>query len=75
VHGSGPNVGTAPRIALSVHLQEAGNSYRPFIAEDGRRVNHLNDALCRLDADDDPDYGDPLLFPVLWEERPHAGTG
>jgi Phytanoyl-CoA dioxygenase (PhyH) len=69
VHGSGPNRSRRTRVALAVHLQSTENRYRPVFQADGRRLGHLNDLLCRLDADGNPDYTDPAIFPPLWPPR------
>jgi ectoine hydroxylase-related dioxygenase (phytanoyl-CoA dioxygenase family) len=71
VHGSGPNRGPVPRRAIAIHLQTGDNRHQ------AAPVEHPNDRLCRR-AGDVPDYTDPELFPVLWEEpvpaRPAPAT-
>jgi ectoine hydroxylase-related dioxygenase (phytanoyl-CoA dioxygenase family) len=66
VHGSAPNRSGATRIALAIHIQSAENRYQPVYGQNGRRVGHLNDVLCRTDENGDPDYTDPEMFPQLW---------
>lgn len=66
IHGSYPNRGQAPRIALAVHLQDGDNSYRPATRADGRPVQLYNDTICRSTPDGLPDYHDDSVFPVLW---------
>lgn len=69
IHGSRPNLTDRPRVALAVHMQDAENHYVPNVDEKGHRQAHINDLLCRKDADGNPDYSDPDIFPVLWSEE------
>jgi ectoine hydroxylase-related dioxygenase (phytanoyl-CoA dioxygenase family) len=69
IHGSQPNAADRPRVALAVHMQDEANRYVARTDEAGHRRVHLNDMLCRTDADGNPDYADPDTFPVLWRER------
>lgn len=64
IHGSGPNLSTAPRRAIAIHLQPADNRYRPWQKADGTPARHANDRLCRL-VDGEPDYTDPRVCPRL----------
>ncbi|MEQ8966780.1 MAG: phytanoyl-CoA dioxygenase family protein [Azospirillaceae bacterium] len=73
VHGSAPNTADRARTALAVHIQAAENRWRPYTLETGRAAMHLNDVVCRRDADGHPDYTDPAVFPVLWP--PEAADG
>jgi hypothetical protein len=66
LHASGPNRSERPRIAITVDLQSGDNRYRPWPGADG--FQHSNDRLCRKQPNGDPDYTDPFVFPVLWEE-------
>jgi ectoine hydroxylase-related dioxygenase (phytanoyl-CoA dioxygenase family) len=59
LHGSGANVGSSARIALSLHLQDKDNAYTHAA------TSHFNDGLARKRADGCPDYADPKWFPVL----------
>jgi ectoine hydroxylase-related dioxygenase (phytanoyl-CoA dioxygenase family) len=75
IHGSGPNTSNRPRAALAVHLQDHTNRYLPTTDENGNRLSHLNDFLCRADGMGNPDYSDPEICPVLWnEERDEPDT-
>ncbi|AXX31926.1 phytanoyl-CoA dioxygenase family protein [Actinosynnema pretiosum subsp. pretiosum] len=67
IHGSRPNSSDRPRLALAVHMQDYTNRYVPNTDEHGRKSSHLNDFMCRKDADGNPDYADPVVCPVLWE--------
>jgi ectoine hydroxylase-related dioxygenase (phytanoyl-CoA dioxygenase family) len=67
VHGSGPNRGAVPRRSIAIHMQTGDNRYRLAHTHDGRIVEHPNDRLCRR-VGSVPDYTDPSLFPVLWDE-------
>jgi ectoine hydroxylase-related dioxygenase (phytanoyl-CoA dioxygenase family) len=66
IHGSEDNEGRADRMALAIHLQDAANRYVEHLDENGRRTVHINDLLCRRDADGNPDYADPDVCPTLW---------
>jgi len=65
-HGSGPNRSGAPRRAISLHLQDRDNAWRPFRLSDGSLLVYNNDELVRRDADGNPDYADPDVCPVVW---------
>lgn len=66
IHGSRPNFGARPRIALTVHFQDRDNRYRAYSSSAGNRALHINDILCRVGPDGHPDYSDPEICPVLW---------
>jgi hypothetical protein len=66
IHGSFPNVGSRPRIALALHMQPGSNRYQPCLRPDGKPVQLFNDLICRKNVDGLPDYTDDLVFPVLW---------
>ncbi|EEP71455.1 phytanoyl-CoA dioxygenase [Micromonospora sp. ATCC 39149] len=67
IHGSEPNRSAdRDRLALALHFQDEGNRYVAHVEESGRRTVHLNDLLCRQDAQGAPDYSDPAICPVLW---------
>ncbi|MEU3413174.1 MULTISPECIES: phytanoyl-CoA dioxygenase family protein [unclassified Streptomyces] len=68
-HGSGANVGDRPRRAISFHLQDGENRYRPFRRSDGTAVAYNHDVLVRRTAEGTPDYADPEFLPVLWRTR------
>jgi Phytanoyl-CoA dioxygenase (PhyH) len=68
VHGSYPNRSSNPRLALAVHLQDSGNRYRPFINEKGQEIHIFDEQLCRKLPNGNPDFSDPNIFPVLWQE-------
>ena len=65
-HGSGPNRSDRPRQAISFHLQDGENAYRPFHLANGDVVTYNHDVLVRRTADGRPDYADPDFCPVLW---------
>jgi hypothetical protein len=65
-HGSGPNRRDLPRRALSFHLQDGENRWRPFVRPDGDLVTYNHDVLVRKTDHGTPDYGDPEFCPVLW---------
>ena len=66
VHGSEANRGGAPRIALALHMQDAANSFRYHLDDDGKPWHLFNDDLARKLDDGSPDCADPAVFPVLW---------
>ena len=65
-HGSGPNLADVPRRAVSLHLQDGDNRYRPYRRPDGDPVVYNHDVVVRRDAAGQPDYGDPEFCPTLW---------
>ena len=65
-HGSGPNVSGRPRRAISFHLQDGENRWRPFRRPDGNRVVYNHDVVVRKTPEGTPDYSDPEFCPVLW---------
>jgi ectoine hydroxylase-related dioxygenase (phytanoyl-CoA dioxygenase family) len=66
IHGSQPNHGTEPRIAVMAGYQSSDNRYRRAFDEDGSAVEHEHDRICRRDADGVPDYADPVVCPQVW---------
>jgi ectoine hydroxylase-related dioxygenase (phytanoyl-CoA dioxygenase family) len=66
VHASLPNTGLRPRLAYAIHLQDAGNAYRPYTTPEGREIRIFDESLCRRTASGDPDFADPAVFPELW---------
>ena len=66
IHGSEANRSTRDRLAVAVHFQDHANHYVPHEDESGKRTVHINDLLCRKDAQGFPDYSDPAICPVLW---------
>jgi len=67
-HGSGANTSDRPRRAVSLHMQDGANSYRPFIKPSGVGVAYNHDVLVRRDERGYPDYADPTYCPVLWRQ-------
>ncbi|WP_328847609.1 phytanoyl-CoA dioxygenase family protein [Streptomyces sp. NBC_00258] len=65
-HGSGPNLSSRPRRAVSLHLQDEGNAYREFLLPNGRIASYNHDVLVRRTVDGFPDYADPAFCPVIW---------
>lgn len=66
-HGSGNNRSSRPRQAISFHLQDRKNQWRPFRLSDDSLLTYNHDVLVRRTADGHPDYSDPTFCPVLWE--------
>ena len=67
-HGSGVNRSNTARRNLIVHLQDEANEYRYATTEDGDPIVYNNDYIVRRLADGRPDYSDPDVCPVIWEE-------
>jgi ectoine hydroxylase-related dioxygenase (phytanoyl-CoA dioxygenase family) len=65
-HGSAANHSLHPRRAISFHLQDGENTYRPFVLSTGAILAYNHDVLVRRLPDGRPDYSDPGFFPVLW---------
>ncbi|HKN98991.1 MAG TPA: phytanoyl-CoA dioxygenase family protein [Pseudonocardiaceae bacterium] len=65
-HGSGPNLSDRPRRAVSLHMQDGANTYRPYLRPNGEPVVYNHDVLVRRTEDGRPDYADPVYCPVLW---------
>ncbi|MCW2932438.1 MAG: phytanoyl-CoA dioxygenase [Actinomycetia bacterium] len=65
-HGSGHNVSGRPRRAISLHLQDGDNRWRPYRRPDGSLLAYNHDVVVRATGEGTPDYGDPVYCPVLW---------
>lgn len=69
IHGSYPNYSQSFRLALAVHLQDAANHYRPFWNKKGEPIHIIDESLCRKLQNENPDFSDPAVFPILWSEK------
>lgn len=67
-HGSKGNHSDRPRRAISYHLQDGANRYRPYDLSDGTEVHYNHDVLVRKTSEGYPDYSDPTYCPVIWSE-------
>jgi hypothetical protein len=65
-HGSGHNRSSMPRRAISFHLQNGENQWRPYHRPDGSLLAYNHDSLVRQTPEGTPDYADPEFCPVLW---------
>ena len=65
-HGSGPNFADRPRRAISLHLQDGANTYRPYRKSAGQDVVYNHDVVVAKTAAGTPDYADPDFCPTLW---------
>ena len=65
-HGSGHNVSGRPRRAISLHLQDGDNRWRPYRRPDGTLLTYNHDFVLRKTSEGTPDYSDPVYCPVLW---------
>jgi hypothetical protein len=65
-HGSGHNRSGRPRRAISLHMQDGLNSWRPFRKPDGSLLAYNHDTVVRKTSQGTPDYADPGFCPVLW---------
>jgi ectoine hydroxylase-related dioxygenase (phytanoyl-CoA dioxygenase family) len=66
-HGSGRNLAERPRRAISLHLQDGDNRWRPYVLADESLLAYNHDFLVRRTAAGDPDYTDPRFCPVIWQ--------
>lgn len=69
LHASYPNVSKVNRLVLAVHIQDANNKYKKAFNSSGEPIQISYDSLCQNDSEGNPDYRDPLIFPVLWTEE------
>ena len=67
IHGSYPNYSDKVRLALAVYLQDYDNHYQAY-KNQGKRIHHFLDSMCRKLPNGNPDYSDPVIFPTLWSE-------
>ncbi len=74
-HGSGTNRSPRPRRAISFHLQDGENAYRPFALNTGEILAYNHDGLVRRLPDGRPDYADPDFCPVLWRNPTGSANG
>jgi ectoine hydroxylase-related dioxygenase (phytanoyl-CoA dioxygenase family) len=74
-HGSAANRSQRPRRAVSLHLQDGQNAYRPFVLSNGEVLAYNHDFLVRRLPDGRPDYSDPDFCPVLWRSQTHPANG
>jgi hypothetical protein len=68
-HGSGANRSPRPRRAISLHLQDGANAYRPYLLSDQTPVHYNHDDLVRRTAAGTPDYADPEYCPTIWRAQ------
>jgi Phytanoyl-CoA dioxygenase (PhyH) len=68
-HGSATNRSGRPRRAVSLHLQDGANTYRPFVLSTGETLAYNHDVLVQRLPDGRPDYSDPEFCPVVWRTR------
>jgi ectoine hydroxylase-related dioxygenase (phytanoyl-CoA dioxygenase family) len=69
IHGSLPNYSNSRRLALAIHLQDQDNVYQEFWNKQGKKVQIANELMCRKLDNGNPDFSDPNIFPVLWNNR------
>ena len=74
-HGSAANRSSKPRRAISYHLQDGDNAYRPFLLSGGDLLTYNHDVLVRRRPDGFPDYSDPEFCPVLWRNDNRSANG
>ncbi|MFI9643414.1 phytanoyl-CoA dioxygenase family protein [Micromonospora sp. NPDC051925] len=73
-HGSGANLSTEPRRAISLHLQDGANAYREFRLGNGELAIYNHDELVRRGPDGRPDYADPRYCPTIWDDAALANA-
>ncbi|HEY6737321.1 MAG TPA: phytanoyl-CoA dioxygenase family protein [Actinopolymorphaceae bacterium] len=66
IHGSGPNLASAPRRSMAIHLQPGDNEFVRHTFANGELASHPNDGFVRRLPDGRPDYADPAVCPRLW---------
>jgi hypothetical protein len=74
-HGSASNQSGRPRRAVSFHLQDGDNCYRPFVLSTGEVLAYNHDVLVRRLPDGRPDYADPEFCPVVWRNPAPPANG
>jgi ectoine hydroxylase-related dioxygenase (phytanoyl-CoA dioxygenase family) len=74
-HGSATNRSSRPRRAVSLHLQDGENAYRPFRLSTGEVLAYNHDLLVRHLPDGRPDYSDPDFCPVMWRNPTRPADG
>jgi Phytanoyl-CoA dioxygenase (PhyH) len=67
IHGSYPNFSDEVRLAMAVHVQDRDNCYQPYW-NNGQPIQHYLDGVCRLQPNGEPDYSDPIIFPMIWSD-------
>jgi len=65
-HGSPPNRSDRPRVAVTAHLQDGDNRWRPALDPVGAPMAYQHDDKVRRTPEGEPDYADPELCPVIW---------
>jgi ectoine hydroxylase-related dioxygenase (phytanoyl-CoA dioxygenase family) len=73
IHASGQNSHGCPRLAYVVHLQDKCNKHLKS-TDRSTSASHFVDRFCRWREDHVPDYRDPNIFPVLWEQKIHPAA-
>jgi hypothetical protein len=68
MHASLPNTSGQPRLSFAMHLQDGDNRYRAAFRPDGREIHIADELMCRKQPNGDPDFTDPVAFPLLWSE-------
>ncbi len=68
IHGSYPNRSPERRLALAIHLQDGDNRYQPCWNTQGQEIHIFDEQICRKLPNGEPDFSDPQVFPVLWQE-------
>ena len=67
VHCSYENRSNIQRRVVALNLQDGENRYQLFW-NNGKQIHHYVDSLCRKQANGLPDYTDPRVFPVVWQQ-------
>ena len=68
-HASSVNTSEKNRATLTIHLQDKKNTYKPAYKENGEKIIIGYEKMCGKDNNGNPDYRDPKIFPVLWDEK------
>ena len=68
-HCSDINTSDKKRISLTVHMQDEKNSFRQAYKPNGDKIIIGYERMCSKLENGDPNYRDPVFFPVLWDQK------
>ena len=67
-HCSAPNQSETPRAVVAIHMQDHRNEFQKKFNKDGSQILIGYDRTAQKTDNGDPDYHDPVFFPVLWRD-------
>lgn len=68
-HGSSVNTSSKRRMTLTIHFQDARNTFKQAYDANGDEIRIGYERVCGKDSEGYPDYRDPEFFPVLFRDR------